>query len=127
MTSAPGYRDHPEHALRQEQVDIELRVELNGVLIARSSGCILIEEGDRPARYYFPRADVDMSKLHRTQTTTHCPFKGLAHHYNICVDGVTLQDAAWTYEDPYVEHSALRDRIAFRDDSFRELAVLALA
>lgn len=104
-----------------------LRVEVNDVLIAQSNAAILIEEDQQPVRYYFPRSDVDMSKLRRSDTTTRCPFKGVAHYFSLVVDGVTLEDAAWSYEEPYEEHRSLRHRIAFHDERFRELAVVAYA
>jgi uncharacterized protein (DUF427 family) len=44
---------------------------------------IEIDEDDHSPRFYFPRADVKMDKLRRTETTTMCPFKGVAHYYTI--------------------------------------------
>ena len=64
-----------------------------------------------------------MNKMQRTETTTRCPFKGLAHYYAIDAGKGRLRDAAWTYEDPYLEHAALKDRIAFYDDKNPQIAI----
>lgn len=93
------------------------------VVIAMSGSVIQLDEDHQPARYYFPREQVDMSKLTRTQTATTCPFKGLAHCFSVSANGETLTDAAWSYEDPYAEHRALKERIAFDADRFESLVV----
>jgi uncharacterized protein (DUF427 family) len=77
---------------------------------------IVVHEQGHPRRYYFPRADVDTRRLQRTVKTSECPFKGTAHYYSVLVDDLVLENAAWTYEDPYEEHTALQGRLAFHDD-----------
>jgi uncharacterized protein (DUF427 family) len=64
-----------------------------------------------------------MDKLTRSDTTTTCPFKGTAHYFGINAGGQTLKDAVWTYEEPYEEHTGLKDRVAFYEGKFPEIAV----
>ncbi|MDX1584899.1 MAG: DUF427 domain-containing protein, partial [Thermoanaerobaculia bacterium] len=56
-----------------------------------------------------------------TDEETECPFKGKARHYSIRLDGTTLENSAWSYEDPYDEHAALKNRIAFYIDERDEI------
>ena len=34
-----------------------------------------------------------------------------------------LDDAAWRYEDPYIEHWDLKDRIAFYEEKYPQLRI----
>lgn len=80
----------------------------NDTVIAHSDNTVVVE-----GNHYFPRADVDMSCLERSETTSICPWKGTAHYYTVEVDGETCQDGAWYYPDPRPEAETIRDRIAF--------------
>jgi uncharacterized protein (DUF427 family) len=102
-----------------------MRVEVNGEVVGQSDRVIQVNEDGHPARYYFPRQDVRMDKLDPTQTTTECPFKGIARYFTVNAAGKKFRDAAWSYENPYDEHQALKDHLAFYDDKVREIRVEA--
>jgi uncharacterized protein (DUF427 family) len=68
-----------------------------------------------------------MDKMERTETTSHCPFKGTAHYYSLRAGDKQLEDAAWTYEDPYDEHRDLQNRVAFYDDKAPEIRIQVIA
>jgi uncharacterized protein (DUF427 family) len=123
--NSPGHRKFPEHEVRETHLDDRFRVEVNGEILAESNDVIRVEEDDHPTRYYFPRADVKMDRLERTEKTTECPFKGTAHYFDLKVSGRKLENAVWTYEEPYDEHQDLKDRVAFYDDKLPEIHVRA--
>jgi len=116
MEKSPGHRQHPDHKVREEQLSERMQVEVNGERIAESTDVIKVDEDGNPPRYYFPRSDVVQDHLDRSDTTTKCPFKGTAHYFNLTAGGQRYQDAIWSYEDPYEEHRALKDRLAFYDE-----------
>lgn len=120
---SPGHQKWPDHAVREEPVRERVRVEINGEVVADSNDVIKVEEDQHPARYYIPRDDVKMDKLERTDTTSECPFKGLAHYFSLNAGGKKLDDVVWTYEEPYDEHQGLKDRLAFYDDKAPEIHV----
>ena len=123
MAKSPGHQQHPEHKVLEKPLDERLRVEVAGELVADSRNVLRVDEDRHPARYYFPRTDVKMDKLTRTDTTTVCPFKGTAHYYSVHAGGKTLKDAVWAYEDPYEEHPALKERLAFWEGRFPEMTI----
>jgi uncharacterized protein (DUF427 family) len=126
MSKSPGHQKWPEHKVLETPVGRRVTVELDGQIVAVSSNVIRVDEDGSPARYYFPRGDVSMDKLQRTATTSECPFKGTAHYFSLSADGgkgSKLNDAVWTYEEPFDEHQALKDRLAFYDDKYRNIHV----
>jgi uncharacterized protein (DUF427 family) len=80
----------------------------NGALIARSDDTVVVE-----GNHYFPAETVDAALLRPSDTTSICPWKGVAHYHSLSVDGADNIDAAWYYPDPKPEAAAIRDRIAF--------------
>lgn len=121
MGESPGHRKWPDHRVREERIDGAAVIEAGGETIATSRDALLVVEDRHPDRVYFPRGDVRMGLLRRTALTTQCPFKGTAHYFDVLLADRTLADAAWSYEDPYDEHAALKDRLAFHDDRYPEL------
>ena len=123
MSKSPGHREHPEHRVRELPLSERIRVAVNGDVVAESTDVLKVEEDGNPPRYYFPRADVKMERLNPSTTTTRCPFKGEARYFDVSTDSGRLKDAVWTYEQPYDEHAALKDRVAFWDDKVPEIEI----
>lgn len=123
MSRSPGHRTHPDHRVRESRLREPFEVEVEGVVIAVSDDVVRVDEDDAPVRYYFPRSDVRLEKLERSTTTTRCPFKGTANYFSLDLGERRLDDAVWTYEEPYDEHQGLKARLAFYDDKFPEIHV----
>jgi len=103
------------YELRFEANPRRVRVELHGTAIADSTNVRVLHETRLPPAYYFPREDVRLDLMQKTAHHTHCPFKGDASYFSV-VTGT--QNAMWSYEAPYDEMTAIRERLAFYPDKF---------
>jgi len=69
---------------------------------------------------------VVQDRLTRTDTSTHCPFKGDASYYSVTTSaGETVEDVIWTYEQPYPAVAAIVGHVAFYPNK-AEVSVLAV-
>jgi uncharacterized protein (DUF427 family) len=124
---APGFKTYPDHRIATRPADVHVQIRYNGEIIADTTDAIRFEETHvghvvAPVVYYFPRKDVKMERLVRTEHHTDCPFKGQASYYSL-KDGP--ENAVWTYEQPYDEMLAIKDHLAFYPDKVDTIVTAA--
>jgi uncharacterized protein (DUF427 family) len=90
----------------------EIRLELDGHVLAESSRPMLLFETMLPTRFYLPREDVK-AELTPTSTHTYCAYKGQASYWSVSAGGRTLTDVAWTYNEPLHDAAEVRGLVAF--------------
>ena len=90
-----------------------IEVVYQGVVIADSRRTLRILETSHPPAYYIPPEDVRMEYLETSRRTTVCEWKGTASYYDVVVNGVRAENAAWYYREPVPAYGALRNCIAF--------------
>jgi len=81
----------------------------NQVIAEASAGQIHRVEGN----VYFPLSTVKHEFLRASDTHTTCPWKGLASYYDVVVDGLVNDDAAWYYPEPSTQAAHIKDHVAF--------------
>jgi uncharacterized protein (DUF427 family) len=114
--TAPGFAKRPDYALDIVPSDGRIQALFEGEIIAETTAALTMEEANHEPVVYFPRADVRMDRLTRTDHDTFCPFKGHASYWTIEAGGKRAENAAWSYEEPYDEVAGIRDNIAFYAD-----------
>ena len=80
----------------------------NDTVIAESDDTVVVE-----GNHYFPTNSIKSECFHKTETSTSCPWKGMASYYSVMVNGKTNTDCAWYYPVPSKEAEKLKDRVAF--------------
>jgi len=101
------------HPIRIERAAGRVRVLFQGHEIADSNDVVTLYEHNYPPVRYFPRDDVRMDFLRRTDKVSHCPYKGSAAYFTIVRDGVIAENAVWSYEDPFPAVGEIGARLAF--------------
>lgn len=88
-------------------------VRAGGAVLGESADALELIEGDYPPVIYFPRGDIAMAFLDSTPKSTHCPHKGDASYFSVVTKSTTLEDVAWSYEDPKENVARIKDHLAF--------------
>jgi len=104
---------NPDYEITVEAEPKRMRVVFNGETIADSNKTVLLHETRLPDTHYFPRQDVAMDFLNSTDHHTFCPYKGNASCWSIVAGGETMENGAWSYQEPYEEVPDIKGYISF--------------
>ena len=91
-------------------------VRAGGAVIAESENALELNEGDYDPVIYFPREDVAMALLEKSEQKTKCDHKGEAIYFSIVTKSQVIENAAWTYEAPRPELAHIANHMAFYRD-----------
>jgi uncharacterized protein (DUF427 family) len=95
----------------------QVRIELDGIVLAETSSPVMVFETGLPTRYYLNRNDVDFHRLLVSDTVTSCPYKGKTSGYwSVRVGDATYPDLAWAYDFPTRELLPIAGLIAFYNE-----------
>lgn len=109
----------PDHPITISPNPKRVRVTADGVTIADTTHALTLKEANYPPVQYLPRADVEMARLAASERTTHCPYKGDASYFSIELDGKTLANAIWSYEQPFPAMAQIESYLAFYPDKVK--------
>jgi adenylate cyclase len=109
----PGTRTRGDYRIVAVPSGKRVRVTFAGETIADSTDALVLHETRIPPVYYFPKNDVRMKFLKRTELVTHCPFKGNASYWTIEGGEQTAENAVWSYEAPMDEVPEIQGLLAF--------------
>ena len=86
----------------------DIKVSIDGHVIAHTQTSMHLYETGLPVRYYIPLTSVDASVLRSSETRTRCPYKGEAQYWSVEIDGKLYEDLFWYYVNPTLESSMVR-------------------
>jgi uncharacterized protein (DUF427 family) len=95
----------------------QVRVEIDGTVLADSASPVLVFETGLPTRYYLPRTDLRFEHLVPTDTVTACPYKGRTSAYwSARIGEETHTDVAWSYDFPTRQLLPIAGLVAFYNE-----------
>jgi uncharacterized protein (DUF427 family) len=125
MTDKPVREPTADHPITVEPTGRHVIVKVNGEVVAESDAALTLQESTYPAVQYIPLRDVVATALTSSDTTSYCPYKGDASYYHVTTaSGGTVEDAIWTYEQPYPAVADIEGHVAFYPDK-AEISVAA--
>lgn len=116
MSLRPRLEPSARHPITVTGTGRHVTVRVKGQVVADTDNALTLQEASYPAVQYIPLADVNREMLRRSDTSTYCPFKGDAGYYSVVTPAGTVDDAIWTYEQPYDAVAAIAGHIAFYPD-----------
>lgn len=116
MTDRPVLEPTATHPITVTPTGRHVVVRVQGEVVAETDAAWTLQESTYPAVQYVPLADVVDSALQRSDSTTYCPYKGEANYFHVTAAGNTVDDATWTYEQPYPAVAAIAGHVAFYAD-----------
>lgn len=90
-----------------------VQVVLGGQTIADTRRPRLLLETGLPTRYYIPEEEIRMELLEPSETTSRCPYKGLASYWHARAGERVYQDIVWSYRDPLPECTRIGKLLSF--------------
>jgi uncharacterized protein (DUF427 family) len=93
-----------------------VRVEIDGVTVADTTGSTFLFETNLPTRYYIPKTDVRMDLLAPTDLATHCPYKGEARYWDVAVGEKVYENVVWGYDAPLPESQRILGLVSFYNE-----------
>lgn len=91
-------------------------VRAGDAILGESARAQELTEGSYAPVMYFPREDIAMAMLDRSDRRSTCPWKGEASYFSIVTPGGTLADTVWSYETPKPGVEAIAGHLAFYPD-----------
>jgi uncharacterized protein (DUF427 family) len=110
---------HPQDPFKRISVrpsSRQVRIEVDGQVLAESQQARLLFETGLPTRYYLPWADVRTELLTPSDRHTYCAYKGEASYWSVELAGRMLKNLVWTYKQPLHDALRVRDLLAFYNE-----------
>jgi len=117
MSDRPVWQPSDEHPITVAPTGAHVTVRVGGDVVAATDRALTLREASYPPVQYIPLADVDAARLRPSDTHTYCPYKGDAGYYHVVTSaGATVEDAIWTYAEPYPAVAEIAGHVAFYPD-----------
>ena len=104
---------NPYHRVDCVRTSRRLRVVVGGVVLVDTTETVGVYETALEPKLYVRPHQVRRDLLVPSPTTTYCPYKGTASYWSAVVGDTTVEDVAWSYDDPLPESLPIRALLSF--------------
>jgi uncharacterized protein (DUF427 family) len=111
-----GHPRDPFHRVDTRRSARHVVVRVAGEVVAETSRPVMLFETGLPARYYLPVDALREGHLEMSETTSVCPYKGIAQYRHVQVGDTRVEDAAWCYSEPLGEALHVAGYFSFLGD-----------
>lgn len=101
-----GHVRDPHKIISVTPVEGKLQMEIAGQTVVMTDRALVLEETGLPSRYYVPHEDIDAGCLVKSDRVSVCTYKGEATYHNLQVGEQLIENAVWTYADPWTDFSS---------------------
>ncbi|MDA5558635.1 DUF427 domain-containing protein [Shimia sp. MMG029] len=101
------------YGIEIKPIDTNIRILRNGTVLAESRSAKVMYETRLTPQVYIPRDDILVPLSPQNALKTFCPFKGTARYRDILLDGHTIANGVWSYDDAMPESRAINGHIGF--------------
>jgi uncharacterized protein (DUF427 family) len=120
------YPPNPYHRVDCRPTGRRLHVTIGGTELVDTNDTVILFETALDPRLYVNPAHVRTDLLRRSDTTSYCNYKGVATYWSAVAGDTTIDDVAWSYQDPPPESLPIKGFLSFdetRADVVAELPV----
>lgn len=113
----------PYHRVDVLNSSRHVRVVIAGETVAETRRPRLLFETSLPTRYYIPKLDVRMDLFEPSDTTSRCPYKGIASYWSFRSGETFQKDIVWSYPFPILECSRIENLMCFFNERVEAIYV----
>ena len=103
----------PYHRVDVLESSRQVKVRVNGEVVAETNRPIVLFETGLPPRYYIRPEDVREDVLVPSDKHTQCPYKGIASYHSVEAGGETAENLVWHYPEPIAAAEKIRGKLSF--------------
>lgn len=115
--------ENPDYTVSTQRMNERVIVVVEGETIAETTNAVLLSETDHDPVIYIPKNDIKEIDLIKCGDYD-CPHKGHAELYTIRHGAHDIENAAWSYDEPFRNLPELQGRVAFYPDKVQDIKIM---
>lgn len=114
--------ENGNYLVQTKRMEQRVTVVVEGETIAETTNAVLLSETDHDPVIYIPKNDIKEIDLIKCGDYE-CPHKGHAELYTIRHGAHDIENAAWSYDEPFRNLPELIGRVAFYPEKVQEIRI----